>query len=186
METNRDIWFHVEEKNPIYLMFSYVSPFSRVGSASEIEIIIAWALLFIVSAALYIHLDITPFLPFQISKSNAEIIGLFSFIGLVLSLLLLLGFILLVLYEAFTIYVRRVIRGPGCITCAECGNCAPLLKYMKIDKEESKVLVQGCTKCGSLRVYCAKCGKSAHVKHFLEGDGCPNCGYPSPMLKSYW
>jgi len=185
METDRDIWFYVEEKNPVYLMFSYVSPISRVGSASEIEIIIAWALLFLVSAAFYIHLDITPFLPFQFSPETADIVRFFSFVGLGVSLLLLFGFLLLVLYESLTIYVRRVIRGPGCIVCAKCGNCAPLLKYMKIDKEKSKVLVHGCNKCGSMRVYCAKCGKSAHVKYFLEGDGCPHCGYPSPMMKSY-
>jgi len=172
-----DVIFSVEENNPVYrLFFGARTPSRRRAPASEIEILLGWGLLLIVSAALYIHLDVSPFLPIHFSPPVADILKLLAFLGLGVSLAMPLGVILLLAYESLVFYARRALRGPGCIVCAECGNCTPVFRYMK--HQDGRLLVSGCRKCGSFRVYCAKCGKSAHIKHFIDGDGCPYCGYP--------
>ncbi len=140
-----------------------------------------WGALFIISFVFYYHAEFRPILPLHLSPEDNEILRLFAFIGLGLSVIWPARLLLILEYESFRIYVRRFFRDPASVVCAACGANTPLRRYMKTDSES--VLVFGCKKCGSYQVYCAQCGKSAHVAEFLSGRGCPHCGAPGFMVK---
>ncbi len=181
MTPEKDILLFVEENNPNYRLFFGTQTIQPRKSLSEIEILLAWGVLFLVSAGLYIHLDVVPFLPIQFSQETAELVKLFAFLGLGISLLLPLAAVLLIVYDSLSIYIKRSLKGPACIVCATCGACTPIFRYT--ERKDDHLLVHGCSKCGSLRVYCAKCGKSASIEHYFQGEGCPHCGHPFLLAK---
>ena len=140
-----------------------------------------WVVLLIVSLVFYYHAEFRPILPIHLSPEDNELLKLFAFIGVGLSLIWPARLLLLLEYESIRVYVRRVFHDPARVVCATCGAKTPLRRYMTVYSDA--VLVHGCKKCGSYRVYCARCGKSAHVSDFLVGQGCPHCGAPGFMVE---
>ncbi|HHB89747.1 MAG TPA: hypothetical protein ENK60_00405 [Anaerolineae bacterium] len=181
MTEEKNVLFSVEENNPYYRLFFGSPTIQRRTFHLETETLVVWGVMLLVSAGLYIHLDVVPFLPIQFSPKTAEIVRLIAFVGLGVNLVRLVGVLLVFAYDSFAIYIKRSISGYACIVCAECGTCTSISRY--VERKDRILFVNGCRKCGSFRVYCAKCGKSAHVKHYFQGEGCPHCGYPFFLIK---
>ncbi len=181
MTSEKDYMIAVEADNVAYrALLGGRDRTKGLTPPSGVEVLLLWGVLFVVSALFYFHLEFRPILPIELAPGTAEIVKLLAFVGLGVSVLAMMTWVLSLLYVAFDVYVRRAILGP-CVICARCGACTSVDKYAEI--AGNRVIVHGCKKCGSFRVYCLKCGKSAHVGEFLSGEGCPHCGYPDFMIK---
>ncbi len=136
-------------------------------SLSELDTLFIFGILLIVSAGLYTHFYIRPFLPITISPALREILTVPIVIGIGISVMRLLWLFLNVVYTWVSQLVRPLIPRWPHVTCPDCGTRSSLKRY--VDE-------QGCRKCHSMSVYCAKCGQAASAEQFLNKIGCPHCG----------
>lgn len=147
--------------------FQYV-PQSTSGLTplSELDTLVIFGALLIVSVALYIHLDIYPFLPFTLSPSAAYLLKILSILAIGVSGMRLLYLALLSLFFYVGRLWRRIFpRWPKTL-CPNCRTRSSLKRYMQ---------GKGCRKCGSMAVFCSQCGKPSSLLLFLTGSGCPYC-----------
>lgn len=142
---------------------------------SELDVLVIFGTLLIVSTALYIHLDIYPFLPFTLSPSAAYLLKILSILAIGVSGMRLLYLALLFLFFYVGRLWRRMFpRWPKTV-CPNCRTRSSLKRYVQ---------GKGCRKCRSLAVFCSQCGKPSSFLLFLTGDGCPYCN--DTRIQVWW
>ncbi len=141
---------------------------------SEAEWLLGVGVVFAVGTALYIHLDVKPFLPFQIPPALAPTVKVIAFWAMGIGALWLLSLIGVLLYVVALLAWYRLFPPQPRITCPECGASNLVKRYAD---------GQGCSKCDSRQVYCARCGKPSDFQSFLVGAGCPHCRHQSVAVR---
>jgi len=130
----------------------------------EVLLILA-GLSIVIFTPIYIHLDVTPFLPFEVNNEvTKKYLAIFS-------LILAAGGALFLLSMAAifaTMYIGRLRPKKVTITCHSCGAKIKPEKYLELHQ---------CPNCESSKVYCAKCGMTSQFAFFVSGDGCQHCGH---------
>ncbi len=134
--------------------------------ASRIEWLLILALVFVAGTALYVHLDIVPFLPITLSPSAASLAGVLAFCAMSVSGILLLAMALSYGYGVARVLRYRWFPPTPYVICLKCGTRTVVTRY--IDGP-------GCKECGSREVRCARCKEPASIELFMTGLGCPSC-----------
>jgi DNA-directed RNA polymerase subunit RPC12/RpoP len=142
---------------------------------SDIEKLLFGGLIFLAGAGLYIHLDLAPWLPIEVSPLTR-----FWLTPLSMAVMFLGG-----LYWIIAIGKRvaallsagwnKLFPKQPRIICRECRTKSLARHYLE---------GLGCPHCGSTLVECARCGRTYPVQHYLAGIGCSHCGYKKMTL--YW
>jgi hypothetical protein len=141
------------------------SPMSRTERRLYNGVLI---LILVVSAALYIHIDVKPFLPIQLSPDTAHRVEAYAFPVMALGIIALLALIGRNLDTVVIRTCRRLFPARPRIVCPKCATRTKLAVYLD---------GRGCSKCKSKAVYCAKCGRPSPIHQILDGPGCSHCGH---------
>lgn len=130
--------------------------------------------MFVFCVPLYIHLDVVPFLPFEISSSVARWFTPITFgVTLLAGLFLLVVFVLAII-NLLGLGYRGLFPQKAVIARHPYGAKIAPEKYMEL---------RHCPKCNSNKVYCAKCQRASPFDAFVSGDGCDHCGHPYIAVK---
>ena len=141
---------------------------------SSIEKWLITGAVFVVGTALYIHLDVKPFLPIQLSPKFIPSLTIASFVAMVFSGVVVLINVGSFVYAAIASLWYRWFAPQPRITCPRCGSKNKIKRYVD---------GSGCAKCGSTDVYCAKCGRPSPILQFTSGVGCPHCGHDRILIR---
>ena len=124
---------------------------------------------------LYIHMDVAPFLPFEISPKVANWLSPITFAVTAMAVLFILFVVVVVAFLSLiglgfsSLFPRKTV-----IACHPCDA--------RITPEDYAEL-QHCPICNSNKVYCEKCGRASVFDAFSSGDGCEHCGHPYIALR---
>lgn len=133
---------------------------------SSQEKTIGFFALLIFSAIFYVHIDVYPFLPVDLSSRLTSFLGLVSFLGLGFCAFITMAFLLKLSWAVIDSFsALRKMRTPK-VTCTKCGKVNKLSDY--VDGKQ-------CEKCQSDTVYCGDCGMSVSFSKIKSGIGCEKC-----------
>jgi hypothetical protein len=152
----------------------YVRRTPGLDRMSPEETLVAAIIVAIIGGALYIHIDVAPFLPFEIPTKTADWLSAILFVAVALALLRILGFLFWLVLGLALMAIRKVSPPKLRIACHPCGA--------RISPDDYSIS-KSCPKCNSNKVYCAKCGRASFYEAFYTGAGCEHCGHPYVALK---
>ncbi|MCB8944403.1 MAG: hypothetical protein H6658_11705 [Ardenticatenaceae bacterium] len=141
---------------------------SRLSGGETLAVLVFLA---VVGTILYVHLDIRPFLPFQISDDTTFWLSGLAFAGMAIGWF---GLLFIIVTVVWGLAQARLFPKKPKITCDDCGHRNLASHYVEHRK---------CAKCGGKLVYCGKCGLPSSIDDFLTGTGCTHCGYKSVAVR---
>ncbi|MCP4199628.1 MAG: hypothetical protein GY762_20985 [Proteobacteria bacterium] len=136
-------------------------------SLSGLEQLLLFTILLIIGGALYIHLDIRPFLPINIPPSVARWLTIVAMVAFGVAVLWWVVIIVMILFGILSSIWFRVRPNYPKIICRNC------LRKRGVDKWLEK---HACPDCGYTKVSCATFSARVSFDAFLDGEGCSECG----------
>lgn len=138
----------------------------RAASGSQWWVL--FGAIFVVGAVLFVHLEIWPLLPIEVSPEDASCLLGLALVAMLTGGLTLLLRLSMLAVTGFSQARQRIFPRRARVRCPECGAW---------DTAEHFLEVQACWQCGADRVQCARCEAPQAVGRYVSGEGCSNCGH---------